>query len=181
VQRASQDEMHDRCEMVPGTGSNIWKAKQPQLSFSCFFYIHKCIITHDHDQIQVHLKGHRMQTQGRSQCKRSNVATKNKAVGFQPSYCAITYCCIWRLHLFLHSSLPMIAPVPTSGMLRPRSAVLMDGSLKPAWMIFVGTFQRLGRTLRVPLSSLFRALMRREGVQSLEWPFSLSHNYEVWQ
>jgi hypothetical protein len=57
----------------------------------------------------------------------------------------------------------------------------MDGSLKPAWMIFVGTFQRLGRTLRVPLSSLFRALMRREGVQSLEWPFSLSHNYEVWQ
>jgi hypothetical protein len=39
----------------------------------------------------------------------------------------------------------------------------MEGSLKPARMMSEGTDQRLGRMLRVPLSSLLRALMRRAG------------------
>jgi len=68
-------------------------------------------------------------------------------------------------HLFLHSALPMMAPVPTAGMPLPISAVFIDASPKAASMISWGTFQRLGSIFSVPLSSLLRELMRSEDSQ----------------
>lgn len=76
---------------------------------------------------------------------------------------------IWILHFFLHSADPIIAPVPTSGIISPMLAGLKDASPKPALMTSWGTDQRLGRMLRVPLSSLLRALRRRAGSQSVGW------------
>jgi len=41
---------------------------------------------------------------------------------------------IWILHFFLHSADPIIAPVPTSGIISPMLAGLKDASPKPALM-----------------------------------------------
>lgn len=70
-------------------------------------------------------------------------------------------------HLLLHSALPIIAPVPTAGMLRPASCVFNHEAPKPAWMISCGTLQSAGKMLSVPVSSLLSALTRSAGSQSV--------------
>jgi hypothetical protein len=69
-------------------------------------------------------------------------------------------------HLLLHSALPMMAPVPTAGILPPVSCVFIPEMPKAALMISCGMVQSAGRILSVPVSSLLSALMRSAGWQS---------------
>jgi hypothetical protein len=70
------------------------------------------------------------------------------------------------LHLFLHSALPIMAPVPTGGILLPVSCVFIHETPKAALIMSCGMVQSAISMLVVPVSSLLSVLMRSAGSQS---------------
>jgi hypothetical protein len=98
---------------------------------------------------------------------KSGIPTTHRTVTSQTHFPSQTYSlpCLMP-HLFLHSALPMMAPVPTRGISRPTSCVLRSAWPKAAWMMSAGMFQSAGRMLSVPASSLLSALRSVAGSQS---------------
>jgi hypothetical protein len=72
-------------------------------------------------------------------------------------------------HFFRHSKLPLTAPVPTPGISAPSCVVSRFSLPNAARFTSSGMFHRPLSAFSVPLSSLFKALKRSAGSQSIPY------------